>query len=216
MANTVRKPSQASIALRKVDLGYNLLKQLPEPRVRNAIVNGPRRKTPGTDDEPLSSSDDDLNSTKDLHNINNVTRSTSEGWRQPQTTERSGKDALKADTPGNPSPAFRDPSSKMNRPSQVQRRSTRVQDATKSLKRPRDVVETGDDSLLDEFGLIPSSQGCSKSKKLRVYGPAVNIHASGSAGRYQYASKTLRPTATIGAKDCFRTPNLEGLEEKRK
>ena len=215
MGTKPRTPAQASIALTKKNLGYHLLRVLPEDYVSQPVVNRKRRKTPNIEDAPVSSSDDDSSSAKDVH-INDAV-STS-GWRQPQEYVNLRKENHDEVVAGKASTEIRHPTSKAY--NNGQRRSSRGHGATTSSKRSRDVVEaSADDNILDDFGQIRSSQGQPRAKKLRVYGPpAVNIHGSGSAGRAQYSTKRSIAGAKRKTEDAdgFRIPNLEAMEEKCK
>lgn len=219
MASIRRNASHASITLKRTAQGYHLLQTLPSTYLANDTGNSARRKSPAIEDDPLSSSDDSSKSAADDKGGSNALRSTADGWREPPmriTKAEEGKHPLKADMGGSSGTAFRDPS-KMNLSSPPQRRSNRTQNGKGSPKRSREEVEADrEDNLLDEFGLIPLSQGQSKSKKMRVYGPAVNIHGSGNIGRTQHSSKKSPSRVKKGDKGGFRTPNLEAIEEKRK
>lgn len=216
MGTQMRTPAQASTALTRQELSYrHLLRTLPK-----GYVSPPRKRrgTPNIEDAPLSSSDEDSSSVQDVNTNNNAYDSPPSGWRQPREYVNTGKETLHAGVAGRASTEFRQPPSKTN--VTAQRRSTRAQGATSSPKRSSGVMEPSDnDNILDEFGQMRSSQGQSRAKKIRVYGPgAVNIHGSGSAGRAQYTTKGSNATARSksGDTDGFRIPDLEAMEGKCK
>ncbi len=217
MATIGRNPSHSRITLTRKPLGYHLLQTLPEAHRANDIVDSARRESPAIDADPLSSSDEGSKPTDEDDAGLSVSLSATWGWKEPQmrvTKVRSGKQTLEA---GSSPAAFRDPSSKMNIPSSPQRRSTRTQTGKESPKRSRESLEANkEDNLLDEFGMIPVSQGQSRFKKPRVYRQVANIHGSGNTRGSQYSSRKSQSKVKDGDKDGFRAPNFEDIEEKCK
>lgn len=210
---TARKPSQASTALTKKDLGYHLLKTLPCSYMATVKTNGTRRRSPGTDDDPISSSDEDSRPPTSYSALSNNVPSASKDWRQPASFQSIEHPAQTVGGASDESTVFRDPSSKMNKVSAVQRRSTRVQDANTSPKRDRDAMEAAKGDIdLDDFGRL--SQGQPKAKKLKTYAPPMNIHGNGLAKPSRYSSK--KSDSKIKGNNGFRAPNLAAMEEKCK
>ncbi|KAI9876567.1 MAG: hypothetical protein M1830_006199 [Pleopsidium flavum] len=215
MATFKRNPSHSRTTLTRKPLGYHLLQTLPKSHGAKDVVDSARRDSPPIDADPLSSSDEGSKPADDHDEGPSVSGSSNGNWQEPQmrvTIIGSGKQTWRA---GSSPTAFRDPSTKMNIPSSTQRRSTRTQNGKASPKRSREIMEANkEDNLLDEFGLIPLSQGQSRFKKRKVYGPVANIHGSGNARGFQYSSQKSQSIAQNGEKDGFRTPNLEVIGEK--
>lgn len=218
MATNKRSPAYASIPMTKRALNYgHLLQQLPKGYESQSVINRKRRRTPDINDAPLSSSDEDSNSVNDDKIDNNANNVSSSGWRQPQEYVSTGQETSNNGVGGKSSTTFRPPPTGAN--GIARRRSTRVQGSSSSPKRSRDTTEpSDDDNILDEFGQMRSSQGQSRPKKMRVYGPpAVNIHGVGNVGRAQTFAKGSNAVTKSknGATDGFRIPDLEAMEEKR-